>query len=160
MTRMRKIARLLAISALAVAAGSCGDVVRSGRSPVFLIINSLQGIRGGPAGGTPTSTLTSDVITNVTTPLPCTTTAPCPEIFGDSGTVSLSLALKDIGTTGTPNTPTTNNQVTITSYHVAYVRADGHNVPGVDVPYAFDGAATITVPPTGVATMGFVLVRN
>src|SRR5580704_9115814 len=117
MTRMGKTTRFLALSALAVAAGSCGDVVRQGRSPVFLIINSLQGVPGGPGGGAPTSVLQSSVITIVTTPLPCTTTTPCPTIFADSGTVSLSLALKDIGTTGTPNTPTTNNQVIITSYN-------------------------------------------
>ena len=31
--------------------------------------------------------------------------------------------------------PTTNNEVTINAYHVAYRRADGRNTPGVDVPY-------------------------
>ena len=43
---------------------------------------------------------------------------------------------------------------------MVYRRADGRNTPGVDVPYAFDGAATGTVPLTGTMTLGFQMVRN
>jgi hypothetical protein len=50
--------------------------------------------------------------------------------------------------------------VTITRVHVEYVRADGRNTPGVDVPYPFDGATTGTVPASGTVTLGFELVRN
>jgi hypothetical protein len=67
---------------------------------------------------------------------------------------------KNLAAPGAVTTPTTNNAVTLNQYHVAYRRSDGHNVPGQDVPYAFDGAATVTVPPTGTASLGFVLVRN
>jgi len=35
--------------------------------------------------------------------------------------------------------------VTITRYHVDYVRSDGRNTQGVDVPYSFDGGVTFTV---------------
>ena len=57
--------------------------------------------------------------------------------------------------------PTTNNSVTITGYHVEYRRTDGRNTPGVDVPFGFDGAVTGLVIPGGTATsIGFVLVRN
>jgi len=54
----------------------------------------------------------------------------------------------------------TNNEVTITRYHVSYRRADGRNTQGVDVPYAFDGVATGTVGPGTSLTLGFQLVRN
>ena len=54
----------------------------------------------------------------------------------------------------------TNNEVTITRYHVSYRRADGRNTQGVDVPYAFDGASTGTVPASGNITLGFELVRH
>ena len=47
------------------------------------------------------------------------------------------------------------NAITITQYHVEYVRSDGRNTPGVDVPYAFDSAVGATV--TGTATVGFTL---
>ena len=56
--------------------------------------------------------------------------------------------------------PTTNNEVTINRVHVEYIRADGRNTPGVDVPYAFDSAVTGTIPAGGSLTIGFVLVRN
>jgi hypothetical protein len=49
------------------------------------------------------------------------------------------------------------NAITITRYHVDYIRADGRNTPGVDVPYGFDGAVTVTV--SGTTTFGFQLVR-
>ena len=39
-----------------------------------------------------------------------------------------------------------------------YIRADGRNTPGVDVPYGFDGALTATV--SGSTTVGFELVRH
>jgi hypothetical protein len=69
----------------------------------------------------------------------------------------LTLALKDPGSSSNPNTPTPNNYITVTQYHVEYVRSDGRNVQGVDVPYAFDGAVTATVQ--NQATVGFTLVR-
>ena len=69
-------------------------------------------------------------------------------------------SLKDVGSTTNPVTPTTNNDITITGYHVKYIRADGHNTQGVDVPYEFDGAATGTVSVGGTLSLGFTLVRN
>ncbi|MCK7469888.1 MAG: hypothetical protein MZU95_03085 [Desulfomicrobium escambiense] len=45
--------------------------------------------------------------------------------------------------------PTPVNSVTVTRYHVAFKRSDGRNTPGVDVPYAFDGAATGTIGADG-----------
>ncbi|MBW8712968.1 MAG: hypothetical protein JF632_02665 [Acidobacteria bacterium] len=46
----------------------------------------------------------------------------------------------------------------MTQYHVRYVRSDGHNIEGVDVPYAFDGGLAATV--SADTTVGFTLVRN
>ena len=40
-----------------------------------------------------------------------------------------------------------------------FIRADGRNTPGVDVPYGFDGAFTLTIS-GGDASAGFTLVRN
>jgi len=44
------ITRLLAFAALVGTATSCGDVVRTGRSPVMLVINSLAATPGGGRG--------------------------------------------------------------------------------------------------------------
>lgn len=148
------------IGAAAIAASaSCGNVVRDGRSPVFLVIDSLQAAQGNhPA--TLAGNLTSDVQTLITTPAPCTTDKPCATIFNDVGQVQLHLTPKDIGVPSSNSSPSANNQVTITRYHVAYRRADGRNVEGVDVPFAFDGAATGTVPATSQLTLSFELVRH
>ncbi len=156
MTRMRNFSRVFVAAAVALAGTSCGDVVRTGRAPVFLVIDSLAAAKGDDDQKF-SSFLLSDVITNVTTPAPCTTEAPCPTIFNDPGQATLRLAAKDIVGAATP---TTNNEVTVTRVHVKYRRADGRNIQGTDVPYEFDGAATATVPATGTVTMGFQLVRH
>ena len=157
---MRNATRLIGIAALVAASVSCGDVVRQGSSPVFLVIDLLQGIRGGAQAGTPSNPLISDVITNITTPDPCTIAAPCPTVFGDKATVNLRAPLKDPGVLAAALSPTTNNEVTINRIHVAYSRADGRNTPGIDIPYAFDTAITGTVPAGGSLTLAFELVRN
>ena len=157
----RRIGRFLGLAALAVATSACGDVVRDGRSPVFLVIDSL---RAAPTGGfganTFQSNLFSDVQVLITDPAPCTTASPCPTTFSDSGQVTLRIALKDIGTAAAPTAPTSNNEVTITRVRVAYRRTDGRNVPGIDVPYGFDVGSTATIPAGGTATVGFELVRH
>jgi hypothetical protein len=157
MNCLRNLPRLLAMVSVIGTATSCGDVVRNGRAPSYLVIDSLAGIRGFTSAGTPSSTLISDVITNITSPPPCTQDAPCPTIFGDSGEAVMHIALKDPGTAAAPNAATEVNAITITRYRVDYIRADGRNTPGVDVPHGFDGAVTVTV--SGTTTFGFQLVR-
>ena len=160
MKAMRIFHRALTAAALLAATTSCGSVVRSSRSPVLLIIDSLLAVRGAASAGAATSNLSSDVLTLVTSGGVCTTASPCPTVFGDAGQAQLHLILKDIGLLGTTVAPSTNNQVTITRVHIAYRRTDGRNQEGVDVPYAFDAATTATVPPSGTVTVGFPLVRT
>jgi hypothetical protein len=157
---MRHFTRFAGIFAIVGVSASCGDVVRQGRAPVYLVIDSLQGISGGNTTGAASGVLQSDVIGSRTSPAPCSTTAPCPTVFNDSGTVTLRLSVKDLGTANSPTTATTNNEVTVNRYRVEYRRADGRNTPGVDVPYAFEGATTGTVPKNGTLTLGFELVRH
>jgi hypothetical protein len=155
-----KFVGLLGAVALSATTAGCGSsFVRDGQSPVRLVIVSLQGASG--ASPTQMSTVThSDVITLVTTGGSCSQTNPCPTTFGDPGRVELRVLLRDQGNPDSPTSPSLLNSVTIERYHVEYRRADGHNVQGVDVPYAFDGAATFTVPSDGSASAGFTLVRN
>lgn len=134
---------------------SCGSVVRQGRSPVYLVIDSLQGQRGG-LNGTFGNPVPSDVVTNVTSPAPCSTTSPCATVFSDNGRVTLRAELKD-PTSLTGPTPT--NDVTITRYHVAYRRSDGRHLEGIDVPFAFDGATTGTIQAGTSTQLPFELVR-
>ncbi len=52
------------------------------------------------------------------------------------------------------------NDIVFARYRVTYVRADGRNVPGVDVPFPFDGVANFRVPVDRSETSrAFLLVR-
>jgi hypothetical protein len=153
---MRIITRTLTAAAL-LAATSCSSTVRTGNSPMFLVIDNIAGIRGAATASTPGAFLISDVFTNVTSGGSCTPLAPCPTVFGDSGQVTLELAKKNATSTVAP---TTNNQVTITRVHIHYRLADGSApVAGVTVPADIDTFSTATVPPSGTVTMSFELVR-
>jgi hypothetical protein len=157
---MRTLSRAIGIAALTAASVSCGSVVRDGTSAVYIVIDSLGGVRGAVTLGAAVNPLISDVLTNVTSPAPCTTTSPCPTIFGDVGQAVMHLALKNTGTTASPASISQFNAITIERYHVEYTRADGRNTPGVDVPYGFDGAVTVTISSSSPSTFGFLLVRS
>jgi hypothetical protein len=144
---------LVAAAALAGFGAGCGDLVRQGRAPVQVVINSLEATAGGEDefGGF----LQSDVITRVEDDDPSSCT-----VFNDVGQVTMSLVLKDPGQAGTAGAPSALNQVTFTRYRVVYRRTDNRNTPGVDVPFPLDSAATFTVPESGQVTASFNLVRQ
>jgi hypothetical protein len=126
---------------------SCSDAIRTGQSPAYLELTTLQGAKGGGSNaGTFSSSLSSDVITRVPA-----NTGPF-TVFADNGQAQLTLQMKD-----TLNSPSPVNAITLTQYHVRFIRADGRNVQGVDVPYEFDGGLGVTV--SGTATVPFTLVR-
>jgi hypothetical protein len=128
---------------------SCGEVVRQGTGGSFLIVSAIEAAPGAEPnefGGT----LLSDVITVVD---------DSPTFFNDVGRVTFRLGLKDPGSPNSPTTPGQNDAITINRYHVRFMRADGRNTPGIDVPYEFDGAFTLTVT-GGDASTGFTIVRN
>lgn len=133
------IRRALAPVAAAALLSGCGDYARNGTGSSYLVINSLAGISG--ADNTTSSILASDVVSDAG------------GAFQDGGQATLTLQMKDQDGPG----PSPVNFITITQYHVEYVRSDGRNVQGVDVPFAFDGGVTATV--SGSATVPFTLVR-
>lgn len=139
--------RLAAVLLLVAATASCGKQTTAGTGSSYLIMTALQGASGSAPGtfGVP---LQSDVLTVVNN---------VPTVLNDLGQATVQLALKDPGSSTSPTSPSINNAITLTSYHVEYARSDGRNTQGVDVPYAFDGQMTVTV--TGTATVTFTLVR-
>jgi hypothetical protein len=134
--------RLACAVILTIVSASCGDMARDGQASSYLIISGLTASAGGPDAGTFGGDLRSDVLTNGS-------------VFNDNGQVDFRLGMKD---PLNPTAPTSANFITIDRYHVRYIRADGRNTEGVDVPYAFDGAITGTV--SGLATFTFTLVRH
>ncbi len=142
---IRRAVGVSTLALIAASASSCSDTVREGRSPAYLVVQQLEAASGADDENF-SDELSSDVLTNNS-------------VFEDLGRVTFHLALKDIGSPVSPTTPTANNYITINRYRVDFRRTDGRNTPGVDVPYGFEGAGTITVTTTD-ATMAFVLVRT
>jgi len=157
-TKSIKYTALVSIGLFAIAVAGCGDYVREGRSPVQVVINQLEGASGAEPGKF-SNTMISDVITLVKRTIN-DEEVRIPTTFGDLGRATMTLNLKNPGSTTDPASPSAINQVTFTRYRVLYRRSDGRNTPGVDVPFPFDGGATFTVPATGSATVGFEIVRN
>jgi hypothetical protein len=155
---LRQAATVVLLATLGVTSFGCGDVARSGRSPAMLIIEMLEASKGNEDDEF-TTNLLSDVQTLVETTVNGQTVR-VPTIFNDLGRVRFRLALKNPGVPTSPLGPTTLNEITVTRYRVVFVRSDGRNTPGVDVPYGFDGAFTVTVPANGNASAGFDLVRH
>jgi hypothetical protein len=142
----------LALGAVLASTGACTSTQRQGEASSYVIVQSLQGASGAKPdtfGGT----LASDVQTLVDAQVNGQQ-VKSPTIYEDPGRVVLALAMKNpIGFE-----PTSANFVTFTRYRVTYLRADGRNTPGVDVPYPFDGAITVTVTDEP-ATAALTLVR-
>jgi hypothetical protein len=141
----------LLVAAFVVASASCGELTRQGTASSYLIVSALE----AASGAEPTEfggDLHSDVITVVDKETGATA------IFADLGRVAFQLGMKDPGAPGSPTEPTSANFITVNRYRVTFMRADGRNTPGVDVPYPFDGAFTLTVADS--ASAAFTLVRS
>jgi hypothetical protein len=82
-----------------------------------------------------------------------------PTIFNDVGQATMRIIPKDAGNGSISLAPTPWNNVTINRYHISFLRADGRNTPGVDVPFPVDGAVTATVGSTPTV-VPFEMVRH
>jgi hypothetical protein len=125
------------------------DSVKKDTTNLLINIVKLSADSNDPNGTTSESDfLLSDVCFSNDTNPPCST-------FNDNGIVEMQAQLKDRTQTGTSM-----DSVVFERYRVTFVRADGRNVAGVDVPYPFDGAMNFTVPFDGNASAAFVVVRH
>lgn len=126
-----KVTRVALGTVCLVTSTSCGgELLRTGRAPVYLSVRSMGGI------------LRSDVLTGGAA-------------VDDLGSATIGVTAKN---QGVPTTPL--NDVTLTRYHVEFRRSDGRNTPGVDVPYAFDGGLGVTIAAGDEGTVSFQLVRQ
>ena len=142
-TRPRTLIAAL-LAAAVVPLTSCTATQMDGESVSYLIVDSLRAASGADPQAFE-GVLNSDVMTEG-------------GVVEDPGSVTLRLALKDPGTISNPGTPSPSNFITVTRYRVEFLRSDGRNTPGVDVPFPFDGAMTVTVTGNPV-TASFTLVR-
>lgn len=139
-----RIGSLALAAVFALLAAACGDVARQGRASSYLTITKLTAASGAEPDED-SDELSSDVLTKG-------------GIVEDLGQATFKIAMKDISLYGSAPVYK-NNYITLNRYRVTYRRSDGRNQPGVDVPYGFDGAGTITVTPDVDPSLAFVLVR-
>ena len=158
---MRAIHRsiITRVAAVALVAGSvsCGDVVMQDRAPVLVVIDSMEAASGADPG-TMGGFLLSDVQTLVEQQVDGETVR-VPTIFNDVGQATMRIIPKDAGNGAVSLAPSPWNNVTINRYHIAFLRADGRNTPGVDVPFPVDGAVTATLGSTPTV-VPFEMVRH
>jgi hypothetical protein len=125
-----RVCAVLALAALGM--GGCTPDFAKGAGDVTLVINSVN-------AGSP---LQSDVeIQGPGTP-------PQGGVCADFVKVNLNNAFKN------PTLPTAGsfaNDILLQHYEIHYIRSDGRNVEGVDVPYSISGLLTARIP-AGVST--------
>jgi hypothetical protein len=155
--QLTKKAATLAVLAAALGASACGEVARTGRSPAYLILDRLEGANGAVPDEFSTF-VPSDVITLVRRTIDGREVRVATR-FVDPGRVTMRVGLKNPGPSVSPTAPGPLNAVTVTRYRVVYKRTDGRQTQGVDVPYAFDGGMSMTVPEDQAAVGFFELVR-
>jgi hypothetical protein len=144
---------LLAIALLTYVA--CTSVENDSRSASLLTVSNVEGAPGSPgeAAGTP---LLSDVCDNPDgSPQDPDTCA----VFNDNATVTFDNDFLQVGT-GSGLGTSYLNDILVTQYRVDYVRSNGRNTPGVDVPFGIDGTMDIRVPVNSTASASVLVVRH
>ena len=129
---------------LMLASAGCGEMTREGTASSYLVLDLLEAAPGAEPeefGGF----LHSDVLTVIDN---------IPGVYNDVGVVTVRLAMKD-----SLLSPSSNNAITINRYRVRYIRTDGQNREGIDVPFGFDGGMSLTVSDDAV-TGTFEIVRH
>ena len=141
-TRSVRPAAVAGLALAVLGASACGSATaREGQASSYLTILNLE------------ATATDDTIWEHVLASDVQTRGG---VIEDDGRVRMTAAMRDVTN---PNGPSSNNAITVNRYRVTYRRSDGRSTPGVDVPYAFDGAVTFTVTPGDEQTVPFNLVR-
>jgi hypothetical protein len=136
-------------------AGCGSEMLRTGRAPMFLVIENMEGLAGG-SGGQAAAFLLSDV-QSVEDQTVNGVTVKVATVTNDAATATI----RSVGKSQNPDVIVSDlNSITMTRYHVAFRRTDGRNTPGVDVPYSFDGGLGVTIAPNSSAGVVFEIVRH
>lgn len=125
---------------------SCNPVENKTRSASMLIVENLM---GKDADGGDANYLQSDVVD---------------EGEGGSGTVRADSASATLRTSPLQPEPGLGTSeyydILVTRYTVSFSRTDGRNVPGVDVPYPFEGSLSVLVRNGSSTTFSLIVVRE
>jgi len=141
-TLVSSVARLIVAAACVMTSASCGgELLRTGRSPVYLVVDRVSADPGASGGSF--AFLLSDVL------------GTGGAVSNDNVTVTVRTEQKNPTVGATPV-----NSVTLTRYRVNFRRTDGRNTPGTDVPHGFDGGLSRTITAGSSADVSFEIVRH
>jgi len=150
MTQHRYPQRFIGAAILLAAAfymTSCNSLENETQSASLLTVESITGLdtAGGEGNFIQSDVLYVDTATEATA------------VRADSATVIFRASTLDpapiLGTSQY-------NDIQVTRYVVTYIRADGRNVQGIDVPYSFEGGLSVVVRIGVSAAASFVIVRD
>jgi len=133
----------LPVLAMAAVFSSCTAVEDNDSTNTLVYVSDMAGANG------------DEVFSDV-----CTAPTGAPQnqrctVINDTATVTVTALPKD--QLRQPGQFTT---VYFTRYRVTFIRADGRAVPGVEVPYPFDGATNFTVQIGTTGGAAFTIVRQ
>jgi hypothetical protein len=135
---------LVAVAAALALSGCSADYVTQSQADVLLEVTSISGSGGGGGAGSGTdSVLNSDVLSKE-------------GVFNDNATIKFRVITKNaLG-------PTTGqvNDVMLERYEVRYLRSDGRNTEGTDVPFRISGPMALQIPAPGLGDASIVVVRH
>ncbi len=124
----------------------CNKISDESTSAVKLVMSRLTGVNWT---GNESSVLESDVLVQN----PDTGTSTVQNDYGNAYIIAYPYNPNEAASSLYEN-------VQLKEYHVSYVRSDGRNQEGVDVPYSFWGRISALIPPDGAEhQVVFVLVR-
>lgn len=139
-------AAYLVLAALLAVTACTPDYGEDGEAPVMLRIIGMSAVAGG--AGTGGALLLSDVREDDGV-----------GVFNDDVTLTVQNLTKNQRVDGV--TLTRLQDVIVERFEVRYIRSDGRDVEGVDVPFAISGAVTAVIPVNGPgAPVSFVVVRH
>lgn len=157
LARYRSVIGGVGAVALLLGSVSCGNVAGQSKAPVTVVVDLIEAASGADPGNMG-GFLLSDVQVLVEQTVGGQTVL-VPTIFNDVARATMHLIAKDAGNGSNALAPTPWNAVTLNRYRIEFVRADGRNTPGVDVPYPVDGAVTVTLS-SQPSQVPFEIVRH
>jgi hypothetical protein len=148
MKKLKTLLKMLVVLPIILLYISCNPLSDDTRSGSMLVVENIMGT---DMDGNEGNFLQSDVIFEDPEDETKTT------IYADQAVASFRGRLLDPASlTG----PSHYNDITITRYVVTYIRADGRNTEGVDIPYSFEGNMSVVVPIDATQAATFIIVRE
>ena len=146
MKKAKTILKAIFILPMVLAILACNPVENDSTSATLLVI---ENVLGQDLDGNDANYLESDVLVEDSAEGTST-------IHADSAEIWVRASLLDPASIMGPSVY---NEVQITRYSVEYMRTDGKNQPGVDVPIPFDATLTIAAPIDTSTQFPIVIVR-